>query len=149
MHQPFGRFLLSFHLSHCSLIRWNDFNLTSHSQITSYGPADSSSISSFVPLWAGLLETDDSTISLQKSVLDSLEGTYLIQEAGIATTSISSGQQWDSPNAWPPLVLLIVEGLRVLTISDAHKLAVSCFILFLVSLLPLPTSGFHCRQLAP
>jgi alpha,alpha-trehalase len=56
--------------------------------------------------------------------VDSLKASDLIQAAGVLTTKIESGQQWDSPNAWPPLVLLTVEGLRRLAISDASDLAV-------------------------
>lgn len=110
--------------------RWNDFNTTSNHQITSYGPSNSSSISSFIPLWAGLAEASKSNTELQNSILESLQSTNLIQSAGILTTNINSGQQWDAPNSWPPLVLLIVEGLQLLTISDASSLSVSFNILF-------------------
>lgn len=36
----------------------------------------------------------------------------LIQPGGILTTlTDDTGQQWDSPNAWAPLVLMTIEGL--------------------------------------
>lgn len=31
---------------------------------------------------------------------------------GIPTSLVSSGEQWDMPNAWPPLQSLVVQGLR-------------------------------------
>lgn len=39
------------------------------------------------------------------------------------TTSVTSGQQWDAPNAWPPLVLLLIEGLIALKVDLAVTLA--------------------------
>lgn len=39
------------------------------------------------------------------------------------TTTVSSGQQWDAPNAWPPLVLLLIEGLMTLKVDSAVSMA--------------------------
>jgi alpha,alpha-trehalase len=36
--------------------------------------------------------------------------TQLLQEGGIATTRIASGEQWDSPNGWAPLQWLAIGG---------------------------------------
>ncbi len=36
----------------------------------------------------------------------------LLQQGGIVTTNISSGQQWDAPNGWPPLQWIAVSGFR-------------------------------------
>lgn len=44
------------------------------------------------------------------------------------TTTLRSGQQWDSPNAWPPLVDLTIEGLARLNVPAAAALAVRCII---------------------
>ena len=41
----------------------------------------------------------------------SLRGSGLLQPGGVATTLVASGQQWDWPNAWPPLQQMLVEGL--------------------------------------
>lgn len=55
----------------------------------------------------------------------SLENSGLVQPGGVLTTdTLGSGQQWDAPNAWPPLVLLTIEGLRKQTDNDAQRLAV-------------------------
>jgi alpha,alpha-trehalase len=35
----------------------------------------------------------------------------LLGRGGVFTTTVESGQQWDYPNAWAPLVALLVEGL--------------------------------------
>ncbi len=42
----------------------------------------------------------------------SLAGSGLIQAGGLATTlAQGTGQQWDWPNAWPPLQHMAIEGL--------------------------------------
>lgn len=43
--------------------------------------------------------------------ITALEDSDLLQPGGLLTTTAMTGQQWDSPNAWPPLVLLLIEGL--------------------------------------
>jgi alpha,alpha-trehalase len=37
--------------------------------------------------------------------------TRLLRDGGIATTLVSSGQQWDQPNGWAPLQWLAIRGL--------------------------------------
>jgi neutral trehalase len=50
----------------------------------------------------------------------------LKQVGGLLTTvTTNTNQQWDSPNAWAPLVLLIIEGLLKLDIPAGALLAVS------------------------
>jgi alpha,alpha-trehalase len=36
----------------------------------------------------------------------------LLQPGGVVTTNITSGQQWDAPNGWPPLQWIAVMGFR-------------------------------------
>jgi alpha,alpha-trehalase len=36
----------------------------------------------------------------------------LLEQGGIVTTNITSGQQWDAPNGWPPLQWIAVMGFR-------------------------------------
>jgi alpha,alpha-trehalase len=38
--------------------------------------------------------------------------TRLLEQGGIVTTNITSGQQWDAPNGWPPLQWIAVAGFR-------------------------------------
>jgi alpha,alpha-trehalase len=45
------------------------------------------------------------------SVANKLEHDFL-KPGGFVTTNIPSGQQWDSPNGWPPLEWMTIEGLR-------------------------------------
>jgi neutral trehalase len=36
----------------------------------------------------------------------------LLGPAGVATTDAATGQQWDAPNAWPPLQDIVIEALE-------------------------------------
>ncbi len=38
--------------------------------------------------------------------------SVLLQPGGLATTTVTSGQQWDAPNGWAPLQWIAVVGLR-------------------------------------
>ena len=60
--------------------------------------------SNFLPLWLGLDEVRG------PEIVKSLEGSGLVLKGGISTSLIDSGQQWDYPNAWPPLQLMLIEG---------------------------------------
>lgn len=42
---------------------------------------------------------------------------------GVPTTLMNTGQQWDFPNAWPPLQFWLAEGLRNLDDENATALA--------------------------
>lgn len=68
------------------------------------------SLSDFAaPLWAGL------TGRRVAALLASLRGSGLLQAGGAATTTLNSGEQWDAPNAWAPLQLMLIEGLETLS----------------------------------
>lgn len=70
-----------------------------HSQIIS--------LSDFAaPLWAF-----GSRKRFSNDIVESLLSSGLLQPGGALTTAIRTGQQWDAPNAWPPLQLMLIEGL--------------------------------------
>jgi len=71
-----------------------------------------------VPLWAGLGSEDQ----IAQSV-DALRRSGLLGPGGAATTPIASGQQWDAPNAWPPLQSMLIEGLAASEAPEAPALA--------------------------
>lgn len=64
------------------------------------------SAASFTPLWA-----DACSAAQAEAAVASLRRSGLLQPGGVATTLVASGQQWDWPNAWPPLQQMLVEGL--------------------------------------
>jgi alpha,alpha-trehalase len=65
-------------------------------------------LSDFLPMWAGLASQRERS----SRVLASFLSSGLISAGGVSTSNLVSGQQWDSPNAWPPLQAMIVEGLE-------------------------------------
>jgi alpha,alpha-trehalase len=132
---------------------WRDYNITSHAQMTHF-PVQTNgkayaTIAYWLPLWAGLqppttgtnggsqkffdstgesrlrgMQSMGITSSVANKLVYSLQTSGLVREGGIATTSLMTNQQWDSPNAWAPLVLMTIEGLRSLNTSYALSLAV-------------------------
>jgi alpha,alpha-trehalase len=67
---------------------------------------DRPSLAAAEPLYFGIA-TDDQG----RSVAARLERDFL-KPGGFVTTNFGSGQQWDGPNGWPPLVWLTIEGVR-------------------------------------
>ena len=94
---------------------WKDFWLL---------PNDASAAmyaSDFAMLWANV--ADDMTDATQDAIVEKLERSGLLQAGGVVTSTVESGQQWDAPNAWPPLQYFVIEGLKNLRIPRAHRLA--------------------------
>ena len=55
--------------------------------------------------------------------MENLEASGLVREFGVQATCATTGEQWDAPNAWPPLVDMLVEGLLGLDHDGASQLA--------------------------
>ncbi|KXS13025.1 glycoside hydrolase family 37 protein [Gonapodya prolifera JEL478] len=104
-----------------------DYNLTSKSQRI-YVPNDDDddargtcsrdrskvlfSVAQFYPFWTGAAPAQlkgNSTLVLKAfaRVADQLKNTV----GGIPATNVRTGQQWDSPNVWPPLMHVLMQGL--------------------------------------
>ncbi|CAD7701963.1 unnamed protein product [Ostreobium quekettii] len=64
--------------------------------------------SNWLPLWCGLQPANGTDA---EEVVESCRRSGLICSAGIATSLVESGQQWDFPNGWPPLQCMLIEGL--------------------------------------
>ncbi|CAH0480467.1 unnamed protein product [Peronospora belbahrii] len=94
---------------------WKDYDLETdaHSTIVS--------VSDYTPLWARAFNATD--IDRLKTVVTSLKNSGLLQVGGVQTTTTFSGQQWDSPNAWPPEQDIVVEGLLTVNTTESHNLA--------------------------
>lgn len=61
------------------------------------------------PLWCGLADGDRVK---QARVVASLLRSRLIGVSGALTSTVDTGQQWDAPNAWPPLQDMLIQGLQ-------------------------------------
>uniref|UniRef100_A0A1B6FTE3 Trehalase n=1 Tax=Cuerna arida TaxID=1464854 RepID=A0A1B6FTE3_9HEMI len=79
-------------------------------------------MSNFAPLWTG--SYTKSKEELSKRVIhylnESKVGEYV---GGIPTSLYASGEQWDFPNAWPPLQSILIEGLVRLQTPAATQTA--------------------------
>ena len=73
------------------------------------------SASDFLPLWA-LRDADDAALvglnaSRARSAVRTLKASSLLGVGGVGSTALRTGQQWDWPNGWAPLQLMLVEAL--------------------------------------
>jgi alpha,alpha-trehalase len=59
-----------------------------------------------VPLYFGLADSAQARAAAAR-----LERDFL-RPGGLVTSLVTSGQQWDAPNGWPPLEWMAIEGLR-------------------------------------
>eukprot|EP01122_Echinamoeba_exundans_P006248 TRINITY_DN1722_c0_g2_i1.p1 TRINITY_DN1722_c0_g2~~TRINITY_DN1722_c0_g2_i1.p1 ORF type:complete len:586 (-),score=88.79 TRINITY_DN1722_c0_g2_i1:28-1785(-) len=87
-------------------LKWRDFNWKRSS--FQHG-ADQFYASNYLPLWARAapnisITEADLMVSNDDAALAGFPG-------GVPTSLVSSGQQWDFPNAWAPLQLFIIESM--------------------------------------
>ncbi|XP_010529656.1 PREDICTED: trehalase [Tarenaya hassleriana] len=104
--------------------QWLDYWLTCNAEETETWEAQKQNpnafASNFVPVWISPYNSDE---NLVKKVGKALQDSGLIAPAGIATSLINSGQQWDFPNGWAPLQHMIVEGLARSGVKEAAEMA--------------------------
>ena len=79
---------------------YTDYNFHHHEQTGFL------SLAGVFPLFAGIASIDQA-----RHVARRIEKDFL-KAGGLVTTTVESGQQWDSPNGWAPLQWVAVEGLR-------------------------------------
>jgi alpha,alpha-trehalase len=64
------------------------------------------SAATLYPLFVGIARTDQA-----RAVAQTVR-RRLLSPGGLATTTLTTGQQWDAPNGWAPLQWIGIEGLR-------------------------------------
>ncbi|KAI0018518.1 glycoside hydrolase family 37 protein [Xylariomycetidae sp. FL0641] len=105
-----------------------DYNLTTKAQ-NLYVPADADataeerqgapegyqvafSVAQFYPFWTGAAPSYLRNNPLAVSVAYKRVTDLLAEKpGGIAATNYATGQQWDQPNVWPPLMYILMSGL--------------------------------------
>ncbi|CAH0764744.1 unnamed protein product [Diatraea saccharalis] len=96
---------------------WLDFNLESGRRRDYFYP------SNIAPLWTGCYDKARKEYFVNR-VINYLDKVKVdVFEGGIPTTFEHSGEQWDYPNAWPPLQYMFVTGLADTNIPHAMQLA--------------------------
>ncbi|KAI5634840.1 trehalase domain-containing protein [Phthorimaea operculella] len=79
--------------------------------------------SNVAPLWMGAIEKDNVKKHAPRVVEYLRQSHGLDYPGGVPMSLIHSGEQWDFPNAWPPLVSVVVNALEALDSEDGYKLA--------------------------
>ncbi|XP_041850795.1 trehalase [Melanotaenia boesemani] len=93
---------------------WFDYSLVTHSKHFDFFP------SNLAPVWAQCYSQPE----MGEKAVKYLKGSGALQfPNGVPTSLRESGQQWDYPNAWPPLQHMLIEGLSNLPSEDAKELA--------------------------
>lgn len=99
---------------------WFDYDINNSTLRKNFYP------SNFAPLWAEAYNTyfKQSYGARAAKYLDKQlgEDAYL---GGIPTSLIHSGEQWDLPNAWPPLQEVVILGLYATEDSHAQDIALT------------------------
>ncbi|XP_049881795.1 trehalase-like isoform X2 [Pectinophora gossypiella] len=96
---------------------WLDYSLESSRRRDYFYP------SNVAPLWTGAYDRAKKDYYVPR-VINYLDKVKVdIFEGGIPTTFEHSGEQWDYPNAWPPLQYIVVTGLAESGVTEAMKLA--------------------------
>ncbi|XP_050685580.1 trehalase-like isoform X2 [Leptidea sinapis] len=96
---------------------WLDYSMESNRRRDYFYP------SNVAPLWTGCYDKGRKEYYVSR-VINYLDKVKVdIFEGGVPTTFEHSGEQWDYPNAWPPLQYIMVMGLANTEIPEAMRLA--------------------------
>nr|AYO46921.1 trehalase-2 [Heortia vitessoides] len=96
---------------------WLDLNIESGRRRDYFYP------SNLAPLWTGCYDKarKEDFVNRVINYLDKVKVDLF--EGGIPTTFEHSGEQWDYPNAWPPLQYIVVTGLANTGLPEAMRYA--------------------------
>ncbi|GLJ55871.1 hypothetical protein SUGI_1199660 [Cryptomeria japonica] len=76
--------------------------------------------SNFFPLWVEVFHSDPTRV---EKVIQKFRTSGLLQPAGISTSLLNTGQQWDFPNGWAPVQHIIIEGIEKHSSKEGKELA--------------------------
>ncbi|XP_052783364.1 trehalase-like [Mya arenaria] len=95
--------------------QWFDYWLSLKEHRTSFYP------SNLFPMFVGCFnESDDTGYRAIKYLQDN---NLLEYKSGVPTSLVETGQQWDFPNAWPPMIDVVITSLERRGTSQARDLA--------------------------
>ncbi|XP_044766321.1 trehalase-like isoform X2 [Coccinella septempunctata] len=96
---------------------WLDYDMINNLKRDYFYP------SNIAPLWTGCYNTTE-TDKITKLVIKYLHNKHIMNNpGGIPTTMAHTGEQWDYPNAWPPLQHMMVMALNNTGDKTAQRLA--------------------------
>lgn len=96
---------------------WYDYDTRAKSRKRHFYP------SCATPLWADAVEPTSAPVYASHLVKYLLSTSALSFPGGIPTSLWHTGEQWDFPNAWPPLQSIVIGGLEKSGYEEARKLA--------------------------
>uniref|UniRef100_A0A4W5L8X2 Trehalase n=1 Tax=Hucho hucho TaxID=62062 RepID=A0A4W5L8X2_9TELE len=92
---------------------WLDYSLVTNTSHPAFYPTN------LAPIWADCY----SQPSMGQKALHYLQTSGGLQfPNGVPASLVDSGQQWDYPNAWPPLQHMLIQGLSNLPSHEAREL---------------------------
>lgn len=102
--------------------QWRDLVIesTSASGVARVTHSSCNSAANYVPIWAGLVSEGSDQV---KAALKSFKASGLLGVAGVSATTVTTGQQWDAPNAWPPIQELLIQGFTAFGGTEGRQLA--------------------------
>ena len=104
-------------LWHDEVGSWLDYDLLNNVKRDYFFPTNLS------PLWTGAYYSDRKDYYVS-NILKYLDKTNIkVNIGGIPATLFHSGEQWDYPNAWPPLQYMVIFGLESTGDVHAQKVA--------------------------
>ena len=98
---------------------WFDYDFLNRAPRKSFYP------SNLFPLWAECFDASERMLVAEASVAYLKRTGAIYCKGGVPTSLVESGQQWDFPNAWPPLQHILVEGLLKTEHSEAKDMALT------------------------
>jgi alpha,alpha-trehalase len=105
--------------------QWRDYDLDART----FTASSFSVVSNFLPLFSSCYNPCEVN---ETSVADALVKSGLIMPGGVVTSLDNDGQQWDYPNAWAPLQMMLIEGLQKARVPTAD-------------VAPSAAAGRHCE----
>ncbi|CAG9855039.1 unnamed protein product [Phyllotreta striolata] len=103
-------------LWHEDIGAWLDYDIINQSKRNYFYPTNIS------PLWTGCFNKTNKDRTV-RSVLKYLQNNNIMHPGGIPTSIEKTGEQWDFPNAWPPLQHMMIVGLHNTGDEYAKRLA--------------------------
>ncbi|XP_072049493.1 trehalase-like [Amphiura filiformis] len=97
---------------------WLDFDLELSRNRNEFYP------SNIMPMWAKCYSTDNGNAEIEGKVVKYLEKLGVLNyPGGIPTSLHDTDQQWDYPNAWPPLQEIVIQAFDSSSLPKAKEYA--------------------------
>ncbi|CAH1103606.1 unnamed protein product [Psylliodes chrysocephalus] len=103
-------------LWHEDIGAWLDYDIINEEKRDYFYPTNVS------PLWTGCFNKTNKEKTI-KNVLKYLQNENIMYQGGVPSSIEQTGEQWDYPNAWPPLQHMMIVGLHNTGDEFAMRLA--------------------------